>query len=363
MSMLKKGNGNSSIDFARVNEIAATHIEKILTHFKIPYKVYSDRVALSCPIHGSTGEESLTLYTTGKKYVGNFVCWTHHCEEKGRGAVNLIMHLLNSNSILGAAKWILEFTNSPTPEADEEYKQKKRFNSTVSGFEIKSKKKVGITRDLVRKSLLIPGDFYIKRGFSKEILDKYDVGFCNTRGKEMFMRTVVPVYEDGFMIGCVGRSINPECSACGMFHKPGNPCPEQKSRIYAKWVNSDGFTTGANFYNLWNAQEYIKKTQNVILVEGQGDIWRLEESGIKIGLGLFGNKITPEQCKILEMTGAMNLFLALDSDEPGKEGKTMIREKLGRFYNICEIQLPEHDLGDIQDLDKIRKIFKGIQTE
>ena len=154
----------------------------------------------------------------------------------------------------------------------------------------------------------------------------------------MFMRTVVPVYEDGFMIGCVGRSINPECSACGMFHKPGNPCPEQKSRIYAKWVNSDGFTTGANFYNLWNAQEYIKKTQNVILVEGQGDIWRLEESGIKIGLGLFGNKITPEQCKILEMTGAMNLFLALDSDEPGKEGKTMIREKLGRFYNICEIQ-------------------------
>ena len=63
------------------------------------------------------------------------------------------------------------------------------------------------------------------------------------------------------------------------------------------------------------------------------------------------------------MTGAMNLFLALDSDEPGKGGKTMIREKLGRFYNICEIQLPEHDLGDIQDLDKIRKIFKGIQTE
>lgn len=350
------------IDFSKINIIAANNIENILCHFKIDYVKYNDRVAFSCPIHGSSKSESCTLYTRGRTIEGNFVCWTHHCEEKGRGALNLIMNLLNCN-IIESAKWILNFTGSPTPEADDDYKLKKSFTSTVSGFEIKSKKKKGISRDLVRKSLLIPGDYYVSRGFSKEILDRYDVGFCGTRGKEMFMRTVVPVYEDGLMIGCVGRSINSECKKCGMFHKEGNACPDKYSKIYAKWINSDGFTTGQNFYNLWNAKDYIRNTQNVILVEGQGDVWRLEESGIKIGLGLFGCKITDEQRKILEGTGAMNIFLALDSDESGRDGANSIREKLGRFYNICEIKLPEHDLGDIKDLDKIRKIFRGIQTE
>lgn len=360
-----KQNENSSIDFAKINEIAALHIEKILDHFKIEYKTYDDRVAFRCPIHDSSSSESLTLYTRGNKTSGNFVCWTNHCEESGRGAINLIQFLLKK-SFMDTVKWILKFTNSETPESDEEYKLKKQFVSTISGFQIKNEsesKRKGVPRDVVRKSLLIPGDYYIKRGFSKEILDRYDVGFCNTKGKPMYMRTVVPVYDDGLMIGCVGRSINPECPLCKMYHQPGKPCPNKFSRIYAKWVNSDGFSTGSNFYNLWNAKEYIKKTQNVILVEGQGDVWRLEESGIKIGLGLFGCKLTAEQATLLESSGAMNVYLALDSDERGQEGVAKIREKISRFYNICEIKLPNNvkDMGD-SSIDEIKKLFRGVQS-
>jgi hypothetical protein len=66
-----------------------------------------------------------------------------------------------------------------------------------------------IERRYVTSSLVIPSEYYISRGYSAEILSKYDIGLCNKDGKEMSDRVVAPIYSDDhrYVVGCTGRSI------------------------------------------------------------------------------------------------------------------------------------------------------------
>lgn len=370
-NIVKESQNKTRVNFNEINVTIAENAEKLLDYFDIKYKVYKDRIAFRCPIHDSETDESLNLYKVGRTKVGTFTCWTHHCEQEGSGGINLIKFLLSLEtdkevSLIQAAKWVCEQTQSNIPQLRSEKSELYNFVNQTKILKAEEKDIVLVPRREVIKQLIIPSKYYLDRGYSEDILRKFDVGYCRTKGKQMYMRTVVPVYnKNQEMIGCVGRTINPECNICNYYHSPERGCPTTRAEQLwgQKWINSKGFSTGSYFYNFWNAEPFINKTGNVILVEGQGDVWRLEEAGIKNSLGLFSNKITDEQKKLLEKTGCMNVFLALDSDEPGKIGKEQIKQQLGRLYNICEINIPEKDIGEIKDLDIVKKLFRGIETE
>lgn len=370
LDMTTEITSTGKINFNQINELIAINAERILDHFEIKYKVYRDRIACRCPIHDSETDESLNLYKTGRSKVGNFSCWTHHCEERGSGAVNLVQFLLSQErgydvNLVQAAKWVCELINLDMPGLQSEYKEKNDFVNQTKIINTEQKQFNLIPKSEVINSLIIPSRYYIERGYSANILKKYDIGFCKTPGRQMYMRTVVPVYNKNLeMLGCVGRTVFPECGMCNYHHSPDKGCPITKpEQLWGqKWINSKGFSTGSYFYNFWNAEPFINKTGNVILVEGQGDVWRLEEAGIRNSLGLFSNKITEEQRKLLEKTGCMNVFLALDSDEPGNLGRFQIRKELSRFYNVCDINIPAKDIGEIKNLKEIEKMFHGIET-
>jgi 5S rRNA maturation endonuclease (ribonuclease M5) len=177
----------------------------------------------------------------------------------------------------------------------------------------------------------------------------------------MFMRVVVPVYDitGKYLIGCVGRSINPECVLCGRYHAGNRACPSNpiEEKWARKWVNSTGFNTGNHLYNIWNAAEPAKEKQKLILVEGQGDVWRLYEAGIFNVVGLFGNKLTDNQFALIESLGITDIYIALDIDEEGLKGRGKVREKLAMYYNLHDIDLTAKDVGDMSDAD-IRITFK-----
>lgn len=358
-----------TVHFGRLNEIIAENIEHILDTLGVDYKTYKDRVAISCPIHDSSRPESLTLYTTGDKYIGNFVCWTNHCElQSGKGAINLVQHLLNSKNkktykLGDTVSWVQETLHCEVPQTSAEYKDKRTFikyMDTLTPRESLIDKK--LTRDYVRSSLILPSDYYINRGFTEKILDEYDVGFCNKRQTEMYMRVVVPVYDNGFMVGCVGRNLNPECPICGKYHYKNKLCPTNRieERWAEKWINSKGFTSGHYFYNLWNARSAIEESRSVVLVEGQGDVWRLKESDVHNGLGMFGCSLTDEQRSILEGLPIDTIYLALDDDEAGIKGAESIYNQLKRYYNIVKIQLAKKDIGDTP-IPQVKELFKGIR--
>lgn len=153
-------------------------------------------------------------------------------------------------------------------------------------------------------------------------------------------RVVVPVYDnDGkFMVGCSGRVID---------------------NIEPKWKHSHNFSTANFLYNFWRAKNSIKKTRTAILVEGPGDVWRLEEAGFDNSLALFGCQLHDPQQVMLEKSGAMNLVVLLDNDEAGTLGEKNIKKTLSRSYNLFFPNFFAKDVGELST-EQVKEILDPI---
>ena len=311
------------------------NITDVLNHFEIEHEVYDNRIAFACPIHGGDNPNALTIFTTGDYAVGNWRCWTHQCEQDYKQDIlGFVQGLLSTQSgdEIGfgpTLKFVHDFLGSPLKGVDiPEVDSKKNFVDLANKIFCKDiKQKVGISRAEIRDRIQIPANYYIDRGFSRSTLEKFDVGLCTARGRPMSGRVVVPVYDDGHesMLGCVGRAIN--------------------ENLTPKWLNSKGFNSGASLYNYWHAKDHIMESSTAILVEGQGDVWRLDEAGIYNVVGMFGCSLGEQQRIILERSGALNLVVMTDADEAGQRAKEKISDQCGRMYNIKFIDLTEKDVG------------------
>src|SRR5690606_11837770 len=118
---------------------------------------------------------------------------------------------------------------------------------------------------------------------------------CYQKGKLMYMRAVVPVYdiEDRF-IGCTGRTI-----------VNGN---------YSKWVNSKGFSKSSVLYGVNHAKESIIRTRQAFLVESAGNLWRMHEANFENTLCMFGASLSEKQLLILESLPIETLIIGTDMD-------------------------------------------------
>ena len=328
----------------------AVRVVDILDYFGVDYSPKDNYLHGCCPVHGGDNPTAFTVYIDGDDMMGNWYCWTHHCERECQPTMlGLIRGLLESRkddkvSFMEAVNFSKRFVKDLDENPDALSSEKARFINSVRGFNKKAPQPVfNIGREDIRKRLTIPATYYIKRGYSPETLDRFDVGLCSDKTKAMNGRVVVPVYDDNYqkMVGCVGRAT--------------------ADNNNAKWVNSKGFHAGHYLYNYWFAQEHIQSTGVAVLVEGQGDVWRLYEAGILNCVGLFGCSITDAQLVKLESSGAMSLVVLMDNDEAGKKAIEQITNKCERLFNIYFPEMEEHnkDVGEmsVEDVSKIIQPF------
>ena len=363
---------NSNLDYKKINQQLLSKPREICDYLNIDYTEYPNRIAMKCPIHLGNADDKCTIYTKGQTSVGNWVCWSGNCHVKyGRDIVGFVRGVLTTrfkrevsrSEVISDLAKLIDGTEEKVSFSSEDkitqifYKQESVL-PTISRKEVVGK-------------LNIPSQYYISRGFSREILSSYDVGECYTKGKQMFLRAVVPVYDFNYnLVGATGRSIQPTCEKCKYCHYPNLPCPDSKSTKFqhSKWINSKGFNKSSYLYNLVKAKEHINKTHTAILVESPGNVWRLEESGIHTSLGMFGLSLTDSQLKILEKLSIINLICLTDTDPPGLAAREIITKKCARIFNVHHIDLPKNDIADmsVQEvqqflLPKIKEIDeKGI---
>ena len=57
------------------------------------------------------------------------------------------------------------------------------------------------------------------------------------------------------------------------------------------------------------SKEKIRETRTALLVEGQGDVWRMHEAGLINTVGMFGSSLSDAQARILETSGALNIVV------------------------------------------------------
>lgn len=309
----------------------------ILDNLGIDYTENDNCYQMSCPIHSGRKQSAVIIY----KNSGYFSCFTGDCNSK------------YGNSLFGFVRGCL------TAKNDGQYPV---YNGTVlagytSNFirslvNVKSQtqkevdclksrsvniKKGKISRDVVRSSLVIPSPYYLKRGFSAEILDEYDVGDSTTTNtkKPMYKRVVIPIYdEEKNMIGCSGRAI----------YEDWEP----------KWRNFN-FQKSQTLFNYWRAAPHIKKSGEVILVEGPGNVLRFEEAGIHNSLAMFGKDISDAHQFLLERLGVMTIKICLDDDEAGHKGRDKIIRNCSSLYNIKVAKFVGNDVGELS-VDQVKEI-------
>jgi hypothetical protein len=330
-----------------------------------------------CPIHGGDKFNAVNIYHTGS-IVGNWKCRTAQCEKYFVGSIiGFIRGVLSHNKYgwLGPGDKMVTFAetlNFISKCLNEDYQsieidfvalEKTRFNNNISLLNRQLQKGNGKTRANIRTEINIPAEYFIKRGYNKDILDKYDVGLCDDpRDLINFNRVVVPIYdiEHKSTVGNTSRSIFEKCPKCNTWHNPKHKCPrEEESYKYAKWRHSSGFKKDECLYNYWFAKDHIKDTQVAILTESPGNVWRFEEVGIPVSLGTFGASFGDGQLYLLNRTGALTIITAMDNDEAGQRCAADIASVCKNTYKIYNFIPLSNDIGEMTN-DEINEKFRPL---
>lgn len=128
----------------------------------------------------------------------------------------------------------------------------------------------------------------------------------------------------------------------------------QKARL-PKYKNTF-FKKGHHLFGLNEAKEAILKEESVIVFEGQIDLIKAHEAGIHNVVALGNSNMTNIQLSLIRRY-TTNIFLLLDSDEPGQIGTSKIKANFSRHANIKALVLP---LG-YKDIDELSKEASGSE--
>jgi len=305
----------------------------------------------ACPIHKGDNTSALNLYLDGDKIPGYWQCYTRHCERRHSPTILGFIRGVKGLDFYSTIKFAVNFLQL---NSIEELNEDRDFTCPVAIETKKIEREFSI--DIVKR-LDIPSPYFINRGFSKDLLKIHHVGECKTKNNPMSNRVVVPIYKlnRSKIIGFSGRSIFEKCSKCRSYHNPLGSCHQT-----AKWFHLH-FWPSHTLYNLWFAKKQIWQTKKVILVEGPGDVWKLQQAGIYNCVGLFGMYLKDPQQILLEQLGIKECYVALDNTDEAQECAKDIADKL-KF--ICRTNIVRTEAEDIGSTDetKLKGMFSGNQS-
>ena len=328
----------SQPELARVCELLSERVDQLLDKLGVEYVEYPNRFSFPCPVHGGDSPEGCTIFTQGDTSVGNWKCWTCHCEEEWKETIfgfvrgALSYQSGDSVSLNEAFDFCLEFLGKSKIESSETAHVNNNAKSRL--LELFQKKYISpeqkFTRESIQKKLDIPSSYYIDSGYKENTLAAFDVGDCSEFGKPMYNRAVVPIYDinDNYL-GCVGR--------------------DKTERSKQKWLHSKGFKKNS-LYGINIAKNFMEdgfKSPTLFILEGQGDVWRMYEAGYKNSVSIFGSSLGDDQLVLLEEVGVMNLIILTDYDEAGKKASKQIVQKGGRRFNYYRPTISTKDVGEL----------------
>ncbi len=227
---------------AKISDIICDDIELLFDTLQFPLKRGGNNYYGRC-FHGSDNSHALRFHPNGHSVRGFWQCHTKSCHNIFRPTVLGLARGIMSAQQFGwtcktdkyvtfddTLKFLLSLykINIQNLKVQIEDLDKRKFLQQTGWYmPAKSATKL-IEREKVRARLEYPCKYFIDRGFTPEILNKYDVGYCDDPTKPMYQRCVVPVYdEDGkYMIQHLGRTT--------IAVSDENP----------KWKNSSNFNKG-----------------------------------------------------------------------------------------------------------------------
>lgn len=361
--------------FALLTELLLGRFEELCDSLGFSLFCSSRSYSGCCPIHGGDNSSGLTIYRDGD-IPGKWICFTGKCEYVFQktllGFLRGVLSAQKTGWVPGAGnsakypfmdtvRYGCDFLGIKWADikVDSSQVQRHRFQSIVSGWG--GLDRGDVTHSLTREDFrarLLPPQYFIERGYSKEVLERFDVGLCMDPKKQLFERVIVPIFDNGRVVGMTARSVHEQCKKCGRWHSELSLCPatEEARRACCKWRHSPlNFHSG---HYLYNAKDGLKEPKKVIVVEGPGCLWRLVEAGAENVVATFGSKLTDPQQAILEMRGVREVLCGYDKDEAGDLGFGQMQKSLGRVCRVRRLLPPAHDFGSCRT-NQLREFLTG----
>lgn len=273
-----------------------------------------------CKIHGGDNKTSFRFNKENKTWV----CFSHRCHEVfGNDIIGLIKGALNVDFI-AALKYLESLVGEVGSVSYIEHKRKKERNSFIKSRKETKAKSYIVTEEHLKTFKGFRSDYFINKGFSKEVLDFFEIAGGYTDGHG-YIRDIIPIRDDmGKLMAYSMRDIR-----------------EDADDDY-KYIFTTGFDKDMVIYNLYNAKQYIKD-KPLILVEGQKSVWRLYEYGIKNVAAIMGTFLVPGQVSLLYRYILNGIVVMFDNDGPGYSGCIKICEELRNKMDVMPVFITETD--------------------
>lgn len=327
------------------------NIEDVLKKLGVEYEAFSDNIYSTCPVHENSDNPRAFSFSVNK---GIWKCWTRDCQHEYKNDVfGLIQGALSLQAgrevnFKDTMMWISSNFNVSTNNYQdntegESEDPREEFNNIIRQFKSYNK----TTNESIIQlefDCTCPSEYFFSRGFKKSTLKHFGISDCVNKGI-MKERSIIPIHNDSgsSLVGCIGRSIKE-------YKTP-------KFLIYPK-----GFEKRNYLYNYHRATKKANETSCIYLLEGQGDVWRMYEAGVKNAVSVFGKTLSEQQEEKLRKLAVTHIIVLMDNDQAGKEARIQLQRQLGRMYTLTFPKLNKKDIGDMKAKDIKEQIlvdYKG----
>lgn len=204
---------------------------------------------------------------------------------------------------------------------------------------------------------------YLKeRGFSKETIEKFDLGY-SPKSWNAFSRYAMEKGYSYKLLEATGLSVGSEENPVDRFRERVIfPIHSFSGRVLgfggrvlktniktAKYLNSpenEIYHKSKILYGIYQAKQSILKQDSCVLVEGYTDVISLHQAGIENVVASSGTSLTPEQIRLIKRL-TNNIILIYDGDSAGiKASFRGIDLILRQELNVKVIVLPEGEDPD-----------------
>ena len=206
-------------------------------------------------------------------------------------------------------------------------------------------------------------DYLQKRGYNRKIIKKYGLGYAPADGEKLY-RTAIDSglneeylleaglikpskRDDGFYDAFRGRLMFPIFNPSGkVIAYAGRVLGKQKTAKYINSPQTKVYNKSKVLYGINFAKNEIRKSDEVILVEGYTDVISLQQYGVNNVVASSGTSLTPQQMNLLHRYGE-TITMIYDSDSAGQRAmKRGINIALREGMDVKLLELPEGEDPD-----------------
>ena len=335
--MIKQPN---SLDLSKVKNVIFSNTDRLLESFNLEYETLGDNIFLRCPIHEESDNDRALSISLDKMA---WRCWTRGCHETYNtdifGFVRGLLSKDEEATFSDALRYICKIYNINSQNSLQKESDNVNVNNEFSNIvKIFKGQKQEPLQD-IETNIITCGEskYFMSRGFNKETLKYFNVEDCIDKASPMVHRSIIPVHcDNGKKIAYIARAT--------------------RDYIVPKYLFSKNFKKSEYLYNFHRAVSKARNLSSMFIVEGQGDVWRMYESGINNCVSLFGKDISQPQKTKLLCSGITTLIILTDNDQAGRESKIKIQRNLNLMFNLKFPKMSRKDIGAMS----VQKIQEDI---